>query len=304
MPRSLFTPLAAFFTALAWSGSWITGKLAVGSAPPLEISTARFVIAAAVLAAIAIGTRTRLGGGSLWPVVVAGILGYCAYNAFVFVGLTMAPASDGALIVPTTIPVLTALAASFIGERLTITKLAGFALATIGASLVIAAGQTAGDELGGRRLVGDLLMLLGAGCWAVYTVLGTVALRTRSPIAIVTIAAPIGALSLFPLGFLEKGYTDVPAWSGAVWLNVLYLALVGSVASFILFYWLVRRVGAGVAAMTSYLVPVLTLVMAVVFLGDRPQPVQLVGGVVILIGVRVATLRPARDGQPIPEGAA
>ena len=303
MPRSLLTPVAAFFTALAWSGSWITGKLAVGSAPPLEISTARFVIAAVVLAAIAIGTRTRLGGGSLWPVVIAGILGYCAYNAFVFVGLTMAPASDGALIVPTTIPVLTALAASFIGERLTPTKLAGFALASIGAALVIAAGQT-GDELSSRRLVGDLLMLLGASCWAVYTVLGTIALRTRSPIAVVTIAAPIGALCLLPLGFLEKGYADVPAWSTLVWLNVLYLALVGSVASFILFYWLVRRVGAGVAAMTSYLVPVVTLVMAVVFLGDRPQPLQLVGGVVILAGVRVATLRLARDRQPMPEGAA
>jgi drug/metabolite transporter (DMT)-like permease len=147
-------------------------------------------------------------------------------------------------------------------------------------------------------------MLLGAGCWAIYTVLGTIALRTRSPIAIVTIAAPIGALCLVPLGFFEKGYADVPGWSAVVWLNVLYLALVGSVASFILFYWLVRRVGAGVAAMTSYLVPILTLVMAVVFLGDRPQPLQLVGGLVILAGVRVATMRLARDRQPMPEGAA
>ena len=302
MPRSLWTPLAALCCALAWSGSWITGKLVVGAAPPLEVSTVRFVIAAVVLGAIAIVTRTQLSGGSLWPVVIAGVFGYCAYNAFVFVGLTMAPASDGALIVPTTIPVLTALAASFIGERITTTKVAGFALASFGAALVIAAGQSA-DEISGRRLAGDLLMLLGAGCWAAYTVLGTIALRTRSPIAIVTIAAPVGALCLLPLGFIEKGYVDVPAWSGGVWLNVLYLALVGSVASFILFYWMVRRVGAGVAAMTSYLVPILTLLMAVALLGDRPEPLQLVGGVVILAGVRLATLR-RRQGQPLPEGAA
>lgn len=303
MPRSLFTPLAAFCAALAWSGAWITGKLAVESAPPLEISTARFVIAAVVLVAIAIATRTDLGRGSLWPVVLAGIFGYFAYNAFVFVGLTMAPASDGALIVPTLIPVLTAVAASFIGERLTAMKVAGFALASIGAALVIAAGQN-GDEISSRRLVGDLLMLAGAGCWAIYTVLGTIALRTRSPLAIVTIAAPIGAALLFPLGFLEKGYADVPSWSLGVWLNVLYLALAVSVASFILFYWIVRRVGAGVAAMSSYFVPVLTLALAVVLLGDRPQPLQLVGGLIILAGVRLATLQLARDGQPIPEGAA
>ena len=303
MPRSLLTPLAAFFTALAWSGSWITGKLAVAGAPPLEISTARFVIAAVVLAAIALATRTDLGRGNLWPIVLAGFLGYCAYNAFVFVGLTMAPASDGALIVPTTIPVLTALAATFIGERLTTMRVAGFALASIGVALVIAAGQTA-DEISNRRLFGDVLMVLGAVCWAAYTVLGTIAMRTRSPLAVVTIAAPIGALCLVPLGFLEHGYADVTAWSLSVWLNVLYLALIGSVASFILFYWVVRRVGAGVAAMTSYLVPVLTLAMAVVLLGDRPQPLQLVGGVVILAGVRLATLRLTREGPPLPEGAA
>ena len=158
MPRWLFTPLAAFCAALAWSGAWITGKLAVASAPPLEISTVRFVIAAVVLVAIAIATRTNLGRGNLWPVVLAGLFGYCAYNAFVFVGLTMAPASDGALIVPTLIPVLTALAASFVGEGLTATKLAGFALASIGATLVIAAGQT-GDEISSRHLIGDVLML-------------------------------------------------------------------------------------------------------------------------------------------------
>jgi drug/metabolite transporter (DMT)-like permease len=303
MPGSLFTPLAAFCVAMAWSGSWITGKLAVDSAPPLEISTVRFIIAAVVLAAIAIVTRTDLGRGSLWPVVLAGVFGYFAYNAFVFVGLTMAPASDGALIVPTLIPVLTAVAASFVGERLTATKLAGFAVASVGVALVITAGQTS-DEFSSRRLIGDVLMLVGAGCWAIYTVLGTIALRTRSPLAIVTIAAPVGAALLFPLGFFEKGYTDVPNWSLDVWLNVLYLALLGSVASFIVFYWVVRRVGAGVAAMTSYLVPILALIMAIVFLGDRPQPLQLVGGVVILAGVRLATLRLAQDGQPMPEGAA
>ena len=303
MPHWLLTPLAAFCVALAWSGSWITGKLALATAPPLEISTARFVIAAIVLAGIAIVTRTDLGRGGLRPVIIAGAFGYCGYNAFVFVGLTMAPASDGALIVPTLIPVLTALAASFVGERLTATRLVGFAIASAGAALVIAAGQT-GDELSSRRLVGDVLMLLGACCWAVYTVLGTIALRTRSPLAVVTIAAPVGAALLFPLGFFEKGYADVSGWSSGVWLNVLYLALAGSVASFILFYWLVRRVGAGVAAMTSYFVPVLTLAMAVVFLGDRPQPLQLVGGVVILAGVRLATLRLTPDSQPMPEGAA
>ena len=271
--------------------------------PPFELSTIRFAIAGILMLVIARATGASLGLGKLPLVIVAGAFGIFGYNALVFFALTITPASDGALIVPTLIPVLTALAATFIGERLTAMKLAGFALASIGVAMVIAAGQTA-DEISNGRLVGDVLMVLGAVCWAAYTVLGTIAMRTRSPLAVVTIAGPIGALCLVPLGFLEHGYADVTAWSLSVWLNVLYLALIGSVASFILFYWVVRRVGAGVAAMTSYLVPVLTLAMAVVLLGDRPQPLQLIGGVVILVGVRLATLRLTREGPPLPEGAA
>ena len=303
MPRSLLTPLAAFSVALAWSGGWIAGKLGVESAPPLEFSAIRFVIASVALAIIVIATRTRIRTDALGPVLLSAIFGYLGYSAFVFVGLTMAPASDAALIVPTTIPVLTAIAASFFGERVTATKIAGFALASIGAALVIAAGQTGGD-VSSRRLLGDVLMLAGAVCWAIYTALGTITLRSRSPLEVVALAAPIGALLLIPLGFLEQGYRDVATWSAGVWADVFFVALVVTVGSFTIFYWVVRRVGAGIASLASYLVPVLTLAMAVVLLGDRPQPLQLVGGLVILAGVRLATLRLARDSQPVPEGAA
>src|SRR2546428_11755373 len=302
MPRSVLTPVAAFSVALAWGGGWMAGRLGVAGAPPLEFSAIRFIIASGALAFIVVATRTRIRRDALGPVVLSAIFGYLGYNAFVFVGLTMAPASDAALIVPTTIPVLTAIAASFFGERVTTTKIAGFVLASVGAALVIAAGQNGGD-LSGRRLLGDVLMLAGAVCWAIYTALGTITLRTRSPLAVVTIATPIGALLLLPFGFFEQGYRDLGSWNTGVWIDALYLALVVTVGSFTLFYWVVRRVGAGIAAMSSYFVPILTLAMAVVFLGDRPQPLQLVGGVVILAGVRVATLRMA-EGPPLPEGAA
>jgi len=302
VPRSLITPLAAFAVASAWSGSWITGKLGVTGAPPLELSAVRFVIAAIAVAAIAIATRTSIDLGGIGPIALSALFGYVLYNAFVFVGLTMAPASDGALIVPTTIPVLTAVLATLVGERLTPAKVVGFALASCGAALVIATGQSGGN-LSVSRLQGDLLMLSGAVCWACYTVLGTITLRERSPLAVVTLAMPIGAALLLPLGLIEHGYRDVASWSTGVWLDILYLALIASVASFTAFYWIVRRVGAGIASLTSYFVPVLTLIMAVVFLGDRPEPLQLAGGLVILAGVRVATLRPA-GAATVPEGSA
>jgi len=104
--------------------------------------------------------------------------------------------------------------------------------------------------------------------------------------------------STLPPFVLKKGYADVPTWDPRVWLGVLYLAIVVNAMSFTVFYWVVRRVGASLAAMSSYFVPVITLVLAVTLLGERPAPLQLVGALVILAGVRLAT-RGARAAEAV-----
>ena len=251
----------------------------------------RFAIAAVILAAITAVTRAELGRGSLWPIALAGFLGYCAYNAFVFVGLTMAPASDGALIVPTINPVLTVVFATFIGERLTVNKLAGLGIATVGAILVIAAAT--GMTFTGQRLTADLLYLGGAAAWSAYATIGAITTRHGSPLGVTSIACLAGAAMLSPLGFLEKGYADVPSWSLFAWLDIAYLVVFATIVGFVLFYWAVRRFGAGNASMVSYLVPIFALVQAVIILGEQPAPLEVIGGAVILAGVRVATLRSA-----------
>lgn len=279
--------------ALCWSGSWTFGKLGVALVPPIELSAIRFGLAGALMLAIALAVRAPLGL-ERWPLLVlAGALGIFAYNALVFVGLTMAPASDGALIVPTINPVLTVLFAAFIGERVTANKIAGLAIASVGAVLVIAAAT--GLTFTGRRLAGDLLMLGGAASWSAYATLGAITTRRGSPLGVTAVASLAGAAMLFPLGFLEKGYADVPSWPASAWLDIAYLVVFGTTVGFVLFYWAVRRFGAGTASMVSYLVPIFALVQAVLILGEQPAPLEIVGGAIILAGVRVATLgfRPA-----------
>jgi drug/metabolite transporter (DMT)-like permease len=302
VPASLVTPLAYATVALAWSGGWIAGKLGVTAVPPLELSALRFVIAAPLLLLLARATGARFGTERLGLIALSAVFGIFGYNAFCFIGLTMAPASDAALIVPTLAPVLTAVMATAVGERLTTAKIGGFALAATGAVVVIAAGASVGGGISDRRLLGDLLQVGAAACWAAYTTIGTITLRSGSPLGVVALAATIGGALLIPLGFLENGYRDVPSWPVGAWLAIGYLAIFATIVGFVLFYWAVRRFGAGLAAMTTYLVPIGTLLLAFLVLGERPQPLQLVGGAVILAGVRVATRRPRTE--PLPESAA
>ena len=292
MRRSPTLIVAVYVTvALCWSGSWTFGKLGVTQIPPIELSTIRFATAGVLMLAIALAARAPLGLERFWLIVLAGFFGIFAYNALVFVGLTISPASDGALIVPTINPVLTVLFATFIGERLTVNKLVGVAIATAGAAIVIAAAT--GLTFTGERLVGDLLMLGGAASWSAYATIGAITTRHGSPLGVTAIASLAGAAMLFPLGFLEHGYADVPTWPLAAWLDVAYLVVFATIVGFVLFYWAVRRFGAGTASMVSYLVPIFALVQAVIILGEHPAALEIVGGAIILIGVRVATLRSA-----------
>jgi drug/metabolite transporter (DMT)-like permease len=280
--------LAYSTAALALAGQWIAAKIALNAAPPLELSTVRFAIAAALLVAIAVVTRTPLPLRRWRPVTAAAAFGFLGFNALAFLGLRLTPASDSALIIPTTIPLATALLATFIRERLTRRKVIGFAVASFGAAVVIVGGQQVGTELSTTRLVGDLLELASAVCWGACLTISAFVLRTESVVGFVTMSALLGTAMLFPLGFLEQGYRDVPGWAMQTWLAVVFLGVISTVVAFLIFFWAVRRFGAGLGAMLSYLVPVAALILAFVVLGERPLPVQLVGAAVIIIGVRLA----------------
>jgi drug/metabolite transporter (DMT)-like permease len=295
--------LAYAVIALSWGGVWVVGKVAVGTIPPIEMSTLRFAIVGIVLLATCIALRIPLGSRHLGQVILAGVVGLAGYNALVFVALTVAPASDGALIVPTMVPVLTAVVAIAIGERLTGQKVGGLVVSSVGAALVIVGAQGVGGTLSLERLVADLMTVGGAVCWAVYGVAGRLAMRDRSPTAQVALTSLVAALALAPAAFvLERGFADVPTWTVSNWLQLLYLATIGTIVANVLFYWAVRRYGAGTGAMSTYMVPVAALILAFVFLGERPHPLQLVGGAVILAGVRVATL-PRREAAPVEVAA-
>lgn len=60
--------------------------------------------------------------------------------------------------------------------------------------------------------------------------------------------------------------------------RIAYLVVFATIIGFVLFYWAVRRFGAGMASMVSYLAPIFALIQAVTILGEQPEPLEIVGG--------------------------
>ena len=277
--------------AFLFGGTWPAGKIAVDHVPPLTVATVRFVLASLMLIAL---VRMRRGSFTLparrdMPLVLAlGLTGIAAYQAFFLIGLTRTPASDGAILVPGLIPVLTTLLAwRVFGQRPPGQAALGFAIAIVGLVVVV---DPAG-AVSSSRLAGDLILIGAAVCWAIYTILGRWATARFDALLATTYASVAGALMLAP--FSVTGLGTLAHAGAAAWLAVLYLAPLGTVLAFVLYYDSVQKLGAARTASFTLLVPVFGVSLSILVLGEPLRAGLAVGGLIVLAGLWLVQ-RPSR----------
>jgi drug/metabolite transporter (DMT)-like permease len=271
--------------AVCFGGTWVAGAWAVEGAPPFAIAAVRFGVASVLLYAWA-----RLAGRPLskvrradLPIIAGlGLTAVAGYNWLFLTGLTLAPASDGAIIVPGLAPVFTLIMASVVlGERLSGRGYLGFALAAVGLWLVVnPTGAT--DQ---RRLLGDLILLAGAVCWGIYSVIARIASRRFDAVSTTLYGTALGTVVLIGAALQEGGIGRLAEASLQAWIGMAYLAVFGTVAAFVLLNMGLARIGAARASAFALLVPIVGVLSSVALLGEELGPLTLVGGAVVLIGL-------------------
>ena len=287
--------------AVCFGGTWPAGKLAVENVTPFTVAAARFTIATLLLAfwASRQGSLVRPTRRDLPLVLALGATAVAGYNALFLYGLELAPASDGAIIVPGLAPVFSMLIAWLVlGERIGRRGMAGLLLAFAGVAAVI---QPSGG-VDRDRVLGALLFVAGAACWGVYSVLGKGATARFGPVCATFYATATGALMLLPFSIGESGWSKLTGGDAAAWASIVYLAVFGTVLAFVLFYEGVSRIGPSRATAFALLVPIFGVLGSVLVLGESIGAGTLVGGVAILAGLWfVQRPSPAREPEPAPE---
>ncbi len=272
-------------SSVAFGGTWVTGKLAVAAIPPMLIAASRFAIASALLwgwARLRHFPPRRLTARDLPLILLMGLSAPVGGTVFFLYGLRLAPASDGALIVPGIGPILTTvLAWPVLQERISRGGAIGFATALLGLLMIVSPGGTHAPD----RLRGDVLFLIGAVCWALYPLAGKPATKRFTPVMATLYAMVTAALVLFPFAAAESGWFKLAAASPIAIFSLLYLGILGTALAFVMYFEGVSRIGVIRSGAFAYLIPVCGVIFSVIFLGERLTALTIAGGALVLFGL-------------------
>ena len=142
--------------------------------------------------------------------------------------------------------------------------------------------------MGEGLLMGDLLLVLAAITWAAYTV-GTQELtREYGALAVTSWTLWVGTIGLVALGTMSLWSTDWSTISRVGWVGVVYSGVLAIGVAYLIWNHGLEHIGGARTAVFTNLVPVVALIAAALWLGEDPQPTQIVGALVIITGVWIA----------------
>lgn len=283
-PDRLSPTMGMLLVTLFWGGNFTATKIAFTEIDPLAFTALRFAIAAVVLWVI---VRLVEGGlprppKTLWPLIVLGVVGNTLYQIAFVEGLARTSATKSALILAI-LPVSVTMAAALLGiETVSRRQKVAVAVASVGVALVLLAR---GGTIGGPFGTGDLLLLLAVVGWTIYTLLLRHWALPMSSLSLTAWTLYTGTPGLILVGLPQLLKTDWGAVTIHGWGGVAYSSLLSLVVAYVFWNRGVAVLGASKAAIFNTIVPFVATVVAMVALGERPGPLHLAGGLLIIGGV-------------------
>ncbi|MFD4242193.1 DMT family transporter [Streptomyces sp. NPDC058525] len=303
----------AYFYLLAtmafFGSAFASSKMVVGNMPHQVAAVLRFGGGALILVLLLVFMSRKSKGSKITfrqmcRAAAVGLIGVFAYNLFFFWGLSLAPSIDGSIIVPVLSPVITTAILLALGrEKASAPRIGGLALGLAGAVVFFVGAGGAGVDAQGSRLAGDLVFLLGALSWAVYSIASKKVLVGMDPLRATTFGTLAGALGLLVFAIPSLPEVDWSGLSGQTWANVVYLAIGPTAVAYLCYYRGLRVVSPSTATVIMFTVPVFGVTCAVIFLGESFTGLQAVGAAVMLAGALLAVTQGRfRRPQPAPTG--
>jgi drug/metabolite transporter (DMT)-like permease len=292
-PIKTFHILLMLALILFWGSSFVVVKVALKEGlTPIAIATFRFLVAGALFILSLLYTkmnnrnyRLAVNKSDVPTLLVLALTGVTFFFIAQYTGIEMAGASIAAILVTLLSPILiTIVSSQLLKERLTRRQAIGIGIAAIGAFIIITGGTlTLQNEP--NFFLGSLILLSTPFLWAAYSLLGKKIMDKYDPFLVVSYVNVLGGLCLIPFSLAEHSINEITTMSLNAWLAILYLSVTCSLIGYFIWFYVIKHIGAAITSTFLFGEPIITVLFAVLFVGERVNAFVVGGGALIFLGV-------------------
>lgn len=288
-PRFGMPDVALIFMGCAWGLNFLAIKVALFDLPPLVFTSLRHIGASILLLLLLAMRQSSLTFSRReWLYIFGlGFIGISLHQPLAMYGSAYTTAGNAGLLLSST-PVFVALINHVIHwEHLEPRAWLGVGISFVGMACIIG-GDGGGFSLGRATLKGDLICVVGAAAWALYTVLAQPLLKRYDAVnlsALILVAGTIPLVILSLPQFLAWNTAQVGA---TAWTSLGYSFLISIALGSLVWNWGIQKLGASRASLYSNLSPAVALVAGAFFLGDQMTPLRLGGAIIVIVGIYLA----------------
>lgn len=282
--------------AAIWGAAGPVIKFTLKELPPFTFLTYRFFISSLILVPIMIGLKEKFPKNSKQnlTLLILSLLGTTVNLGLLFVGLKFTTVLDQSFISETG-PILTILASPFfLKDKITKREKIGIILTFLGTIIIIIQPLIGNGFFAYNNLYGNILILLSNISWVGYVIISKKQIREKvSPLTMTVSNFFVGFITLLPLAVLENHgainlVSKISNIGLSTQLGVFYMAVISGALAYYLFQLGQKSIESSEAAVFSYLQPLFSTPLAILWLREKVSSSFVLGVIIIIIGIFIA----------------
>ena len=290
---------------LIWGTTWIFIKVGLEDLPPITFAAARFSLAIVLLLPLALSRRLPMPTSpSQWRLMaLTGFLQFSINYSFVF--WSEQYISSGLAAVLQAMITVFGLPLAWIylpAEKISGLKVAAVVIGLAGVTVIFVEQLQINSVM---AFIGCVAIVIGAYAAAHASILIKAKGGGLHPATMLFTQMLFGLPAIVIYALVREGNPAAYNWSWTAIICVLYLTIVGTIAAFWLYYWLLGKIESTKAMMISLVTPLIAVVIGSIFLGERLPPQTFFGGLLILFSIGLIIIKRRKvTAQPGGEAAA